>query len=64
MKEEPEIELADKNLLEILDIEGNKICNDCGKKNPRWCSFNNAVLICSFCARTHKKFNENISKIK
>ena len=64
MKEEPEIELADKNLLAILDIEGNKICNDCGKKNPRWCSFNNAVLICSSCARTHKKFNENISKIK
>ena len=64
MKEEPEIELADKNLLAILDIEGNKICNDCGKKDPRWCSINNAVLICSSCARNHKKFNEKISKIK
>ena len=64
MKEKTELELADKDLLKILEIEDNNICNDCGKKDPRWCSINNAVLICSSCARTHKKFNEKISKIK
>ena len=64
MKEKTESELADKDLLKILEIEDNNICNDCGKKDPRWCSINNAVLICSSCARTHKKFNEKISKIK
>ena len=64
MKEKTELELADKDLLKILEIEDNNICNDCGKKDPRWCSINNAVLICSACARTHKKFNQNISKIK
>ena len=62
MKEE--LELADKDLMIILEIEGNKTCNDCGKKDPLWCSINNAVLLCSTCARTHKKFNENVSKIK
>ena len=64
MKEETESELADKDLLIIIEMESNKTCNDCGKPNPRWCSINNAVLICSACARTHKKFNQNISKIK
>ena len=62
MKEE--VELADKDLISILEIEGNKICNDCCKIEPHWCSINNAVLLCSSCARTHKKFNQNISKIK
>ena len=62
MKEETESELADKDLLSVIEI--NKQCNDCGKKDPRWCSINNAVLLCSTCARTHKKFNINISNIK
>ena len=64
MMEKTDIELSNKNLLSILDLEGNNICNDCEVKDPRWCSINNAVLICTSCARIHKKFNENISKIK
>ena len=64
MKEESDTELSDKELISILEKEDNKICNDCGKKDTLWCSINNAVLTCSACARTHKKFNQNISKIK
>ena len=64
MKEEMDSDLADKDLIPILEIDGNKTCNDCGKNDPRWCSINNSVLICSSCARIHKKFNEKISKIK
>lgn len=64
MKEEMDSDLADKDLIPILEIEGNQTCNDCGKNDPRWCSVNNSVLICSSCARIHKKFNEKISKIK
>ena len=63
MKEKEE-EFSNKDLSLILNIEGNNICNDCGKKDPLWCSINNAVLLCSPCARIHKKFNEKISKIK
>ena len=64
MKEENESEYADKDLIPILEIESNKICNDCGKRDIHWCSINNSVLLCSACARTHKKFNPKISQIK
>lgn len=64
MKEENESQYADKDLIPILEIESNKICNDCGKKDIHWCSINNTVFLCSTCARTHKKFNPKISKIK
>ena len=64
MKEENESEFADKELIPILEIESNKMCNDCGKMDIHWCSINNSVLLCPVCARTHKKFNPKISKIK
>ena len=34
------------------------------KKNPKWCSINNAVFLCPSCTRKHRKFNKNISSIK
>ena len=59
-----DLDLADPELVLIINITENKVCNDCQKKNPRWCSLNNAVLLCASCARKHRKFNEYISKIK
>ena len=59
-----DLDLADPELVLIINITENKVCNDCQKKNPRWCSINNAVLLCASCARKHRKFNEYISKIK
>ena len=59
-----ELDLANEELIPIIQIESNTICNDCGKNNPHWCSINNAVLLCPSCARTHKKFNKKISMIK
>ena len=59
-----ELDLANEELIPIIQIESNTICNDCGKNNPHWCSINNAVLLCPSCARTHKKFNKKISNIK
>ena len=58
------IDLADPELVMIINITENKVCNDCQKKNPRWCSINNAVLLCPSCARKHQKYNKNISTIK
>ena len=57
-------DLADPELVIIINITENKVCNDCQKKNPRWCSINNAVLLCPSCARKHQKYNNFISKIK
>ena len=59
-----ELDLADEDLIPIIQIESNQKCNDCGKINPHWCSITNAVLLCPSCARNHKKFNINISRIK
>ena len=59
-----ELDLANDDLLPIVQIESNQVCNDCGKSNPHWCSITNAVFLCPSCARTHKKFNKNISTIK
>ena len=59
-----DLDLADPELVLIINITENKFCNDCQKKNPRWCSINNAVLLCASCARKHRKFNKNISTIK
>ena len=59
-----DLDLADEDLIPIVQIESNQNCNDCGKINPHWCSITNAVLLCPSCARNHKKFNINISRIK
>ena len=59
-----DLDLADPELVIIINITENKVCNDCQKKNPRWCSINNAVLLCPSCARKHQKYNKIISKIK
>ena len=59
-----DLDLADPELAIIISIEENKTCNDCQKKNPRWCSVNNAVFLCPSCTRKHRKFKNNISYIK
>ena len=59
-----DLDLADPELAMIINIEENKVCNDCEKKNPRWCSINNAVFLCPSCVRKHRKFNPNVSTIK
>ena len=59
-----DLDLATDDLIPIIQLEANQICNDCGKINPRWCSITNAVFLCPSCARTHKKFNKKISTIK
>ena len=59
-----DLDLADPELAIIINIPENQICNDCQKKNPKWCSINNAVFLCPSCTRKHRKFNKNISTIK
>lgn len=49
---------------QIVSQEGNNICNDCLQSNPRWCSVNNAVFLCSLCARKHRELPYNNSSVK
>ena len=51
-------------LNDLLQIESNKHCIDCNAENPKWVSINNAVFLCSNCAKIHKTLNPEISTIK
>jgi hypothetical protein len=51
-------------LNKLLSLESNKNCIDCLSPNPKWVSINNAVFLCSECAKNHLKLPSEISRIK
>lgn len=61
IKEEKHDKLEIKN---ILNIEGNERCIDCGSDDPQYASMNNAVFVCVNCAGYHRNLGESISLIK
>ena len=52
------------DIYDILQVEGNSECVDCGDKNPKWASMNNGVFLCLKCAGVHRSFGMNISFIR
>ena len=42
----------------------NKLCVDCKSPMPSFVSINNAILLCSTCAKMHEEFGYNISYIR
>ena len=57
-------EFSDPDIPIILEIQGNKFCNDCNKLNPRWASVINGIFLCAKCARFHQTFDKKVSIIK
>ena len=55
---------ADPKIPEILSIEGNNKCFDCGAENPKWASINNGIFLCLKCAGVHRSFGLQISIIR
>jgi hypothetical protein len=51
-------------LNEIVSLEGNTLCFDCGTENPKWASINNGILLCLKCAGIHRGFGLQISTIR
>ena len=49
---------------EILSIDGNSICCDCGAQKPKWASLNNGIFLCLKCAGVHRSYGLNISLIR
>lgn len=49
---------------EIMSINENRICFDCGDSFPKWTSLNNAVFLCGKCAFFHKTLPPEISTVK
>jgi stromal membrane-associated protein len=54
-----------KALNELLKaVPENRICFDCGAKEPRWCSLSVGVFICIRCAGFHRKhFGSKVKSI-
>ena len=49
---------------EILKLEGNTTCIDCGSEKPNWASLNNGVFLCLKCAGVHRGFGMSVSLIR
>lgn len=49
---------------DILQVEGNSVCIDCGEQKPKWASMNNGVFLCLKCAGVHRSFGMSISLIR
>ena len=52
------------DIYDIIKIEGNSECVDCGEKNPKWASMNNGIFLCLKCAGIHRSFGTSISLIR
>ncbi|XP_070501618.1 arf-GAP with dual PH domain-containing protein 1-like isoform X1 [Chironomus tepperi] len=53
-----------KLILELLKIEDNDECADCGRKEVEYASYNLGVFVCSTCSQIHRSLGSHISKIK
>lgn len=49
---------------DLLKVEENQKCFDCGNLNPKWASLNNAIYVCLKCAGLHRSFGVNVSFIR
>ena len=49
---------------DIINMENNSVCFDCGTLKPKWASINNGIFLCLKCAGIHKNFGVRFSIIR
>ena len=53
-----------KVLDDCLKQPDNKVCAECGMKQPRWASTNLGIFMCIRCSGIHRNLGVHISKVK
>ena len=61
---EPFMQIASKELIEILNKPENQKCFDCETSPANWICVNNGVFLCSKCAGEHRGYGTIISNLK
>lgn len=54
----------DPRVRELFRRPENRLCADCGKSPPGWCSVSLGVAICTECASVHRKLGTSISFVQ
>ncbi|OHT05524.1 ARF GAP-like zinc finger-containing protein [Tritrichomonas foetus] len=62
-KSEKSVQSKNDKVSDILALECNKHCADCGAECPTWCCINWGVCICINCSGIHRSFTP-ISKVR
>ena len=52
------------DIQEIVSLDENSKCFDCGAQKPKWSSIKNGIFLCLKCAGIHRNLGLNISVIR
>jgi hypothetical protein len=61
---EPFMQIASKELIELINSPENRKCFDCESSPANWLCVNNAIFLCSKCAGEHRGYGTIISNLK